>query len=228
MSDGREKDGVFHFDFFNGWKEGVLQNIIDRCPIIDGPYEADNYNPPCGCEEFLTEAPNPGGEVCDSNVKALILNEETRVVQGQLPTGTCEGPTLVPKSWARNENPPVTCSVTSVPEPDDEEDDGEEEEPDEEPEEPDEEPDEPDEELDDLSCDEECQDAFITCENDIDEVCGENFLQSCESECQEEFADDDEELEACTEEWCGEDQEVCFDRETRRCRRRRRKCFRAC
>lgn len=248
LADGRERDSVFHFDFFNGWKEGSLQNIIDNCPVLEGPYEADEYNPPCGCDEFLTPSPRPSGEVCDVDVRELIVDEETRLIQGDLPRGTCEGPTLVPKSWGRNENPPLDCAVTpgsgsnptnppvasptnapvasptNVPVPS----------PTRAPvASPTQQPVVPPTSRPtpggDLSCDEQCEEGFTACDEGIDSICGDEvFLAACEQECEEEFGDEEEELEACIEEWCGEDQEICFVREERRCKRKRRRCFRGC
>eukprot|EP00551_Chaetoceros_affinis_P012975 CAMPEP_0203676152 /NCGR_PEP_ID=MMETSP0090-20130426/23578_1 /ASSEMBLY_ACC=CAM_ASM_001088 /TAXON_ID=426623 /ORGANISM="Chaetoceros affinis, Strain CCMP159" /LENGTH=234 /DNA_ID=CAMNT_0050542597 /DNA_START=204 /DNA_END=908 /DNA_ORIENTATION=- len=97
----------------NGWQDGVLQNIIDNCPVIrDG--EA-GYNPPCNCaEEFLTENSNPSGAVCDNDVKRYIVNEPTDVVT-TLPRGTCNGPSVITKSW--DVDPPFACDDSPIPAP---------------------------------------------------------------------------------------------------------------
>ena len=116
LADGTTTGGVFHFDFMNGWKEGTLQNIIDNCPVADGPYEDDEYNPPCDCaEQFLTEANQAAeGQVCDADIRRLILDEPTQSMS-DLPRGTCEGPTLKERTWARDEYPNFSvCDQTNV------------------------------------------------------------------------------------------------------------------
>ena len=45
LSDGSD---VFHVDFFNGWQEGKLQEIIDNCEVDDS--DDFGHNPPCGCK----------------------------------------------------------------------------------------------------------------------------------------------------------------------------------
>ena len=97
-----DEGDVFHVDFMNGWQEGKLQEVIDHCPI-EGDRES-GYNPPCDCEQFLTPNNNEAERaVCDDEVKYLILNEDTDVVS-TLPRGSCEGSSIVPKSW--DVNPP--------------------------------------------------------------------------------------------------------------------------
>jgi len=107
LADGND---FFHVDFMNGWKEGSLQNIIDKCkPIGNKP----TYNPPCNCEEFLTESDDAGkSAVCDQDVKDYILDEETEVVS-LLPRGTCQGVDLIDKKW--NVDPPFDCSGDNKP-----------------------------------------------------------------------------------------------------------------
>lgn len=98
LSDGAS---VWHLDFFNGWQEGKLQEIIDQCPFSgnDAP-----RNPDCGCTpnltntNFLTPNTEKAGYVCDSDVRSLILDEATDVTNS-LPMGSCQGPTLIPRSW---------------------------------------------------------------------------------------------------------------------------------
>ena len=107
LSDESDK---FHVDFFNGWKKGTLQNIIDNCPVIgDGNEE---YNPPCNCDQFLTEndqlAETP---VCDNDVRNYIINEATDVVN-ILPRGTCSGPSVIEKTWTAD--PPFNCNSPPV------------------------------------------------------------------------------------------------------------------
>jgi len=108
-----DESDVFHVDFMNGWQDGVLQNIIDNCPVIrDG--EA-GYNPPCNCaEEFLTENENPSGLVCDNDVRRYIVNEATDVVNS-LPRGTCQLSNVITKSW--DVDPPFVCDDSPIPAP---------------------------------------------------------------------------------------------------------------
>jgi len=107
-----DESDVFHVDFMNGWKEGSLEKIIDECePIGDEP----GYNPPCNCDEFLTESDNVANSaVCDQDVKNYILNEETEVVS-VLPRGTCQGVDLIDKGW--DVDPPFDCSENISPTP---------------------------------------------------------------------------------------------------------------
>ena len=111
-----DEKNIWHVDFMNGWEEGKLQEIIDDC---ESAAEVEHgYNPPCVCEEFLTENEDPPGAVCDADTRSLILDEETEVVN-ELPRGTCEGPELIEKSW--DLNPPLSCVAEKEDE--DEEDD---------------------------------------------------------------------------------------------------------
>jgi len=92
----------WHVDFFNGWEEGKMAELIRDCPVPD--QEVGNYNPPCGCtpregnNDFLTWNFDLAKEVCDSDVRRLIINEAIDVTD-TLPLGTCQGPELIPKSW---------------------------------------------------------------------------------------------------------------------------------
>jgi len=94
----------WHVDFMNGWKQGKLNNIIKNCPITGNGNEG--YNPPCNCDQFLTENPNPSKAVCDKDVRSLILDEATDTFK-QLPRTTCNGD-IIPKSW--DVDPPLTCN----------------------------------------------------------------------------------------------------------------------
>merc|ERR1712232_1036101 len=119
LADGND---IFHVDFMNGWKEGSLQNIIDKCkPIGNDP----SYNPPCNCDEFLTPSNDVArSAVCDEDVKSYILNEETKDVS-VLPRGTCQGVDLIDKTW--EVDPPFACSndLSPTPSPVDEDNDDE-------------------------------------------------------------------------------------------------------
>lgn len=104
LSDGNTipgRDGAwnFHTDFFNGWEEGKFQEIMDNCdPHPDR--EQGDYNPPCDCtpgEESiydgrLTPIVHVPDQVCDADVKRLIVDEEIAVTDN-LPmySGSCEG-----------------------------------------------------------------------------------------------------------------------------------------
>lgn len=98
LSDGSD---VFHVDFFNGWEEEKLQEIIDDCEPDDS--EDFGYNPPCGCtpeegDDFLTENEEVAETVCDVDVRELIVDEEIEETN-ELPRGTCEGAPLIERSW---------------------------------------------------------------------------------------------------------------------------------
>ena len=111
-----DSSDVWHVDFFNGWQEGKLQEIIDNCPLdSEGDY---GCNPPCGCTpeqedgtNFLTENPQVADPVCDVDVRELIIDEATDVTN-ELPVGSCEGPTLIPKSWNQITDDLFDCQVT--------------------------------------------------------------------------------------------------------------------
>ncbi len=103
LSDGAN---TFHVDFMNGWKENKLQQIINNCSVIGTPGEG--YNPPCGCDEFMTAVSKPAKAVCDDDVKRYIHNEETALLTGSLPRGTCQGASLINKSW--DVDPPFQCN----------------------------------------------------------------------------------------------------------------------
>jgi len=106
LSDGAS---VWHVDFFNGWKEGKLQELIDTCEP-DRSAEAGTFNPPCTCSEKLTKNTQVAGAVCDSDVRRLIIDEATDVTS-QLPMGSCEGPTLIPKSWTQLNDSTIQCTM---------------------------------------------------------------------------------------------------------------------
>jgi len=112
----------FHVDFMNGWEDGKLQEIIDNCqPSGDSEF---GYNPPCDCDQFLTPNREVSGQVCDTDVRRLFLDEPTDVVS-ELPRGTCQGPGLIPKSWTTD--PPLQCTpIGGGPGDEDEEDGGDE------------------------------------------------------------------------------------------------------
>lgn len=97
LSDGNKSGGVWHVDFFNGWKEGKLDEIINNCEIEDQKF--DEYNPGCQCTEFLTKTRKPATPMCDRDVRRLIVDEKTDAVSSALPRGTCKGKQLIPKSW---------------------------------------------------------------------------------------------------------------------------------
>lgn len=97
-----DNSNVFHIDFFNGWQEGKLQEIIDFCPF-DPDQGIGEYNPPYDCtpgEEsnasFLTVNENIPAPMCNIDVRRLIIDEATDIATS-LPRGTCQGPDLIPK-----------------------------------------------------------------------------------------------------------------------------------
>ena len=118
LSDGHTD--VWHVDFFNGWKEDKLQEIINGCDFYPDQ-EIDEFNPPCDCtfgdeveQAFLTPNEKVAQTMCDSDVRKLIVDEATDVVVGPagtevLPRGTCKGSTLIPKSWTE-----LTSSLLDV------------------------------------------------------------------------------------------------------------------
>merc|ERR1719341_2763675 len=99
---------VFHSDYFSGWKEDELQNVLDNC---DNP--SDAANPDAFCSDFLTFRGKPkeeGVQVEDLDIAAdlekiqpapvdirgLISPEEVTGIP-ELPRGVCQG-TLIPYS----------------------------------------------------------------------------------------------------------------------------------
>ena len=101
LSDGAD---IYHVDFFNGWEEGKLQDIIDEC---EGPDSDDPRNPPCSCtpnldedSDFLTANEELTGFVCDADVRRLIIDEANDITSSP-PLFSCEGTTLIPRSWDR-------------------------------------------------------------------------------------------------------------------------------
>lgn len=111
-----DESDIFHVDFMNGWEEGTFQMILDECEPNDDP----GYNPDCSCDDLLTVSENAVGSVCDDDVKEYILDEETEVVSGELPRGTC-GLMSEEKSW--DVDPPFKCFNEILFQDDDEDDD---------------------------------------------------------------------------------------------------------
>jgi len=58
----------------------------------------------------LTKNTQVAGAVCDSDVRRLIIDEATDVTS-QLPMGSCEGPTLIPKSWTQLNDSTIQCTM---------------------------------------------------------------------------------------------------------------------
>ena len=107
---------VFHVDFFNGWQEGKLQEIIDNCPLDNS--QDYGYNPPCHCtpdgeveSNFITVNTQIAGPVCDVDVRELIIDEVIDVTS-QLPTGECQGSPLIPRSWTELSEGLLDCAAT--------------------------------------------------------------------------------------------------------------------
>lgn len=104
----------WHVDFFNGWKEGKLQDIIDNCEVDDG--DDYGYNPPCACtpdsedgSNFLTENTQAARPLCDIDVRKLVLDEAVDFTN-KLPSVECEGPALVPKTWTELSDELLMCT----------------------------------------------------------------------------------------------------------------------
>lgn len=115
-AEGNGDNQNFHVDFFNGWKEGTMDTLIENCPV---PEQA-GYNPYCEClhtedganalpsditirpREF---APEP---MCESDVRRLILDEPTHSLS-ELPRGTCQGAELKDRSYTNLDNSLFAC-----------------------------------------------------------------------------------------------------------------------
>jgi len=124
FSDG---SGVFHADYVSGWDEVFLQNVLDGCEN-----EGEGAMPNHFCEDFLTfrDAPKCTDEsTCDFadpqllekvhafqpsplDVKGSIIAEETEVVVGSLPRGTCNG-SLIDASPTTQSNQPSKAPTQS-------------------------------------------------------------------------------------------------------------------
>jgi hypothetical protein len=99
---------LFHVDFMSGWQEGKLAEILEECQ----PFGDLGYNPPCGCDEFLTESPSPAEPVCDVDAREHILDEATDVVT-LLPRASNSDLEIIPKTWTVD--PPFDCKNPEVP-----------------------------------------------------------------------------------------------------------------
>lgn len=118
---------VFHADYVSGWDQDFLQNVLDTCDN-----EGFGAMPNFFCEDMLTfrDAPKcTDEETCDFadpnliekvrafqpdplDITGTIVAEETAVVVGDLPRGTCNG-SLV----GDDNNPPSTPRPTARPTP---------------------------------------------------------------------------------------------------------------
>jgi len=93
------KDDAWHVDFFGGWEEGKLEEIIAGCPPHTTT-RSTGFNPPCRCtEDFLTPNKKVARTMCDDDVRKLMIDEATDVTGPLLPRGTCQGPALIERSW---------------------------------------------------------------------------------------------------------------------------------
>ena len=87
----------FHADYFSGWDQQELQNVLDNCEN-----ESESASPNAWCEDFLTFRDTPkGGEDSDIVRKLLsfqpepydmstITDEPTNNIS-ELPRGACTG-----------------------------------------------------------------------------------------------------------------------------------------
>ena len=97
---------ISHSDYFSGWDEKKLQNVLDKC---DNPSEAANPN--AFCSDFLTfrgKGKTEGVQVDDDDIvkdlkkiqpnpidtKAVISPEDVTNIS-EIPRGSCTG-TLLP------------------------------------------------------------------------------------------------------------------------------------
>jgi hypothetical protein len=115
-SEGNGDNQNWHVDFFNGWKEGTVQTLIDNCPVP----EQNGYNPYCEClhtNDGANALPNDitfrprelaHQPVCEADVRKLIIDEPTHFV-ATLPRGTCQGPELKERSYTTLSNSLFDC-----------------------------------------------------------------------------------------------------------------------
>ena len=116
---------VFHSDYFSGWEEKELQDVLDDCKN-----ESDAANPDAFCSDFLTfrgKEKEEGVQVEDSDIrsdlekiqpetvdtKATISPEEVTNIP-RLPGGTCTG-TLLPVFTACTAPTAPTAPTASCP-----------------------------------------------------------------------------------------------------------------
>ena len=263
---------VFHADYMSGWDENFLQDVLDNC-------ETDSFaaNPNSFCENFLTfrDAPKCTDEdKCDFgdpqliekikafqppplDIKSTVTPEETEILVGNLPRGTCNGE-VIPLDGAPTEAPvpdptaapvpdptaapvpdPTAAPVpdptaapipdpTAAPVPD-----------------PTAAP-VPDPTAapvpdptaapvvqptsDEDACEALCWKKFGRCERNSDQRCQTEYEQ-CEDECvelEDEGEIDSDELHPCIHEWCPADLNTCYRKGDRRCLRKRKRCLRRC
>ena len=241
FSDG---SSVFHTDYISGWDENFLQNVLDNC--VTDSFAA---NPNSFCEDFVTFRDGPkctDENSCDFadpgllqklqeiqpppvDVTATVTDEETEIVVGSLPRGTCNGnllpgdgvgpsptpspvvppnPTSTPETSnpTPNPTPRPTGNPTTRPTPSPEDNSAME------------------------HCFEDCWDTFHVCENDSDTTC-EGFYDECTGSCYAAVEEDEldiDDLDECINVWCYEDVPSCHERGDRRCLRRRNRCIQNC
>mmetsp|Transcript_19687 Transcript_19687/g.22659 ORF Transcript_19687/g.22659 Transcript_19687/m.22659 type:complete len:501 (+) Transcript_19687:1-1503(+) len=106
LADGNDK---FHVDFMNGWQEGKLLEIMQGCE----PSGEEGYNPPCGCNQFLTENTDYAKPLCDEEVRQHMIDEATDVVN-ILPRASNSNAGVVPKTWEDDEDPPFVCAESDA------------------------------------------------------------------------------------------------------------------
>jgi len=121
-SSGNGDNQNWHVDFFNGWKEGTMQTLIESCPIP----EQEGYNPYCECLHTNDEAnalPNDitlrpkelaHEPMCEADIRKLILDEPTHILD-ELPRGTCRGGQMKKRSYTFLDDSLFTCSPDASP-----------------------------------------------------------------------------------------------------------------
>ena len=111
---------VFHSDYFSGWEEKELQDVLDDCEN-----ESDAANPDAFCSDFLTfrgKAKQEGVQVEDSDIRSDLEKIQPETVDTKatispeavtnipkLPEGSCTG-TLLPASTACTDPTAPTAS----------------------------------------------------------------------------------------------------------------------
>ncbi|CAJ1956119.1 unnamed protein product [Cylindrotheca closterium] len=109
----------WHVDFFNGWKEGKLQELIDTCQPDQNIDIGEDL--PCSCaEEKLTKNTEMAGAVCDSDIRRLVMDEAIPdIVTGRLSfgassncqeDGSAKTNLLIAKSWTHLPDDIIQCT----------------------------------------------------------------------------------------------------------------------
>merc|ERR1712106_300525 len=117
FSDGTD---IFHSDYFSGWDEGELQDVLDNCDN-----DSDAANPTAYCSDFLTfrgKGKEEGVQVEDFDIRAGLEKIQPEPIDikatttpekvtaiSELPRGTCTGTLL-----AASNNTPAPAIISGV------------------------------------------------------------------------------------------------------------------